>query len=263
MLEGAGLVEILQAGKRPRYKLHKPVDEASLLWLPNELVDGAGSEIPPITKLRETGNLMLLQKFVQLYGLQDLDNDGGLPRSIAWAKFERSLICPIGPLTLYGFNHEETLAKAVGLFAEFAGKSDEKKNGGSWIILSPLWNMGLLEKVYYMAESNDPDAELIYPIGPHGTAEAMDELLSWLEESGGKGFASEASRNMVQGVALNHIENAAAVGLYRLRYRPKTGKTSRWYALEMERAEAMVGVIKQICQNEKMQPVHIKAVQGF
>src|SRR5690606_37883389 len=109
-LVGAGLADLLQGGKRPRYKLHKPSDEDKLLWLPNTLVDGAGNEAPPIAKLREAGNLDLLQKFIQLYGLQDLDNDGGLPRSIAWSEFERETICSIGQFILYGFSNEKLLS---------------------------------------------------------------------------------------------------------------------------------------------------------
>lgn len=262
-LIGSGLVEAVKEGKHPQYKLHKPTDDNELLWLPNELIDGAGNEIPPITKLREAGDLCLLQKFIELYGVQDLDSDGGLPRSIAWAHYKkREQICPIGQFILYGFSEEETRASSTGLFAELCGKEDEYRNPGAWIVLKPLWEMGLLEQVFYMAESTSPDAELIYPVGPFGTAQAIDDLLYWLEESGGNGFAIEARHHSVQGIAPKHIKNAAVVGLFRLRYRPKTGKTSRWMALEMARAEAMVGIIEQICRQETARPVHIKALQS-
>lgn len=261
-LVGAGLVEVLQAGKRPRYKLHKPADDADLLWLPNELIDGAGAEIPPVTKLREAGNIELLQKLVELYGVQDLDNDGGLPRSLVWSHFERSTICPVGLFNLYGFSNEKTLANSTGVFAEYANRQDEYGNRGAWMVLKPLVNMGLIECFWYMAESRQPDAELIYPVGPHGTGDAISDLIQWLEDTGGKGYAFEAQTHDVQGIAMKHIENANLVGVYRLRYRPKTGKTSRWWALELQQAEAMVGVVRQICNGEKVRPVHIKAFQG-
>lgn len=256
------IVKQLKAGKSPKYKINKPEDDKFLLWLPNELVDGAAGEIPPLTKLRETGNIGMLEKFVLLYDIQDLDNDGGIPRDIVWSKFEREKICPIGHFVLYGFSQEQTLASPTGLFVEYADQIDEDKNRGAWIVLSPLVQMGLLEKVYYMAESSEPDAELIYPVGPHGTGDAMSELLTWLEESGGSGFALEAKQLSKQGIALNHIKNAAMVGLYRLLYRPKTGKTSRWWAKEKEQAEAMVGLVSQISKKEA-RVVHIKALQGF
>ncbi|MFV3338776.1 hypothetical protein ACNFB1_16575 [Pseudomonas sp. NY15349] len=261
-LIGAGLVEVLQAGKRPRYKLHKPADDAELLWLPNELIDGAGAEIPPVTKLREAGNIELLQKLIELYGVQDLDNDGGLPRTLVWSHFERSAICPVGLFTLYGFRNETCRAAATGLFADYANREDERGNRGAWVVLSPLRDLGLIERFWYMAESQHPDAELIYPVGPHGTGDAMYDLIQWLEDTGGKGYAFEAQTHDALGIAMKHIENANLVGLYRLRYRPKTGKTSRWWALELQQAEAMVEMVRQQCSGEKVRPVHIKAFQG-
>ncbi|PYD05288.1 hypothetical protein DND90_16290 [Pseudomonas syringae pv. maculicola] len=83
----AEIVKVLKAGKKPRYKISKPKDDSKLIWLPNELIDGAGNEVPPVTKLRETGELILLQKFVELYADHDIDNDGGLPRSLVWQTY--------------------------------------------------------------------------------------------------------------------------------------------------------------------------------
>lgn len=258
------IVDLLEikAGKFPKYKISKPEDDDLLLWLPNELIDGAANEAAPITKIRETGDIDLLEKFVRLYGVQDLDGDGGIPRNVAWATFDREKICPIGHFVLYGFSGESTKASNKGLFDGYENKTDEDGNKGPWVVLNPLYQMGLLEKVYYMAESSKPDAELIYPVGPHGTGDAMWQLMAWLEAGAGKGFAMEAQSHSAQGIAPKHIKHAAMVGLYRLRYRPKTGKTSRWWAIEQEQAEAMVGMVSNICE-EKSRPVHIKALQGF
>lgn len=254
------LIEI-KAGKFPKYKIRKPEDSKRLLWLPNTIIDGAASEVPPVTKLRETGNIDLLQKFVQLYGIQDLDSDGGIPRDVARSTFDREKICPIGHIILYGFSNENTTATSSGLFDGYGDRTDEDENSGAWTVLEPLIQMGLLEKVYYMAESSESNAELIYPVGQHGTGDAIWELMTWLEEGDGKGFAFQAQGHEAQGIVPKHIKNAAMVGLYRLLYRPKTGKTSRWLAIEMEQAEAMVGLVSQICR-EKRSTVHIKVSQG-
>ncbi|WP_370601057.1 hypothetical protein [Pseudomonas nitroreducens] len=259
-LIGAGLVEALKTGKSPRYRLHKPEDDDSLLWLPNEIVDGAGNEVPPVTKLRETGNLEWLKIFVLLYGLHDLDNDGGLSREIARQVYDRSRICPIHHYVLYGFNLKETSATNGGLFAGYSGQEDEKGNRGPWIVLNPLIRLGLLEYTTYMAESGEASAELIYPINEE-TAGAHQNLIYWLEERDGKGFAMEAMGCDKVGIAPDHIENATMVGLLRLRYRPKTGKTARWWALDRESTEALVGIIESICSPEKAANVHIKALQ--
>lgn len=262
-LTGAGLVEVLQAGRKPRYKLHRPPEDGDLLWLPNELVDGAGKEVPPITKLREAGRLDLLQKLVGLYGLHDLDNDGGLPRNIAWTTWDRQKICDVGMFALYGFENERQFATSNGFFQDVVQHEDEEGNKGAWAILMPLIRMGLISRALYMAESKDHEAELIYPVNAHGTDEALSDLLCWLEESNGKGFAAEADFYEQLGIAPKMITKATLVGVYRLHYRPKTGKTSRWLAIDMGRAEALVGIIGQICGHSSQPDVHIKDVQGF
>lgn len=258
----SGLVRLTKKGTRPRYKLQKPKDEKSLLWLPNELIDGAGKEVPPIMKLRESSNLELLQKFIELYGVQDLDNDGGLPRTVAWSHFSRNKICDTGHFTLYAFNRKATTAKSDGLFADYQGREDDKGNQGPWTILNPLAEMGLLRHYLYMAESEDPEAELIYPVNEE-TEIAIAGLQNWLEESGGIGFSERSYEVEHLGVAVSYAKKATMVGLYRLHYRPKTGKTSRWWAMERSRTEAMVGLVDQIVQPEEEQSVHIKAVQSF
>lgn len=259
-LVAGDLVEVKRAGKHPLYKLRKPEDDSKLIWLPNELIDGAGNEVPPVTKLREKGNLELLEKYIQLYAKHDIDNDGGLPRSIAWRSYTRERICPIGPYMLYGFQKKETYARAAGLLSQFSGVKDEAGNQGAWIVLSPLLSLGLLELVSYVVESDDPDSELIYPVN-NETNEAIDTLQNWLEETDGNGFARQISFYDETCFVPKHIEEVAMVGIYRMTYRPKTGKTSRWWAMERERTEAMINTIGAICTH-KGKVVDIKACKG-
>ncbi|MBV6823848.1 hypothetical protein [Pseudomonas sp. PD9R] len=260
-LVAADIVKVLKTGKKPRYKISKPKDDAKLIWLPNELIDGAGGEVPPVTKLRETGELVLLQKFVELYAEHDIDNDGGLPRSLVWQTYSRETICPIGPFILYGFESEEMRARPSGPFAEFSGVKDAAGNEGAWVVLSPLASMGLLQKVSYIAESDECDSEFIYPVNDE-TNQAIGVIHSWLEENGGDGFARQIGVYGAIGLAPKHIGKAAMVGLYRMTYRPKTGKTSRWWALERDQTEAMVANVEAICRPKGV-VVDIKAYKGF
>lgn len=259
-LVAADIVKVLKAGKKPRYKISKPKDDAKLIWLPNELIDGAGGEVPPVTKLRETGELILLQKFIELYGAHDIDNDGGLPRSLAWQTYSRETICPIGPFILYGFERKETKARAAGSLAVLNGQEDAAGNQGAWIVLSPLVNLGLLQKVSYIAESDEQDSELIYPVNDE-TSQAIGVIHNWLEESGGDGFARQIGFYDGIGIAPKHISKAAMVGLFRMTYRPKTGKTSRWWALERDQTEAMVANVEAICRPKGV-VVDIKVFKG-
>lgn len=261
VLAAADIIKVLKKGKTPRYKISKPKDDSKLIWLPNELVDGAGNEVPPITKLREAGELPLLQKFIELYAEHDIDNDGGLSRNLVWQTYSREIICPIGPFILYGFEPKKTLAKAAGPLAVFNGAEDADGNKGAWIILSPLLALGLLQKVSYMAESDEHDSELIYPVNDE-TSQAVGVVHNWLEENGGEGFARQIGFYEGIGLAPKHIGKAAMVGLFRMTYRPKTGKTSRWWALERDQTEAMVANVDAICKPKGV-IVDIKAYKGF
>lgn len=258
----AGLVEVLREGKKPKYKLKKPDDDKKLLWLPNELVTGAGNEIPPITKLRETGNLDLLQKFIQLYGLQDLDSDGGIPRSVVRGEYSRQQICPVGPFIVYGFACEKVFAYNSGLFKGYDKKTDEKGNKGPWTALAPLKEMGLIEYAVYMAESSDNDAELIYPVNVE-TQTAMMDLAYWFSETEASGYAREIEEAESFGIAPKHITNATMVGVFRLKYRPKTGKTSRWWAQECEMTQAICAIVESLCVSKATKPKPIAANQFF
>lgn len=257
----AGLVHVLREGKKPLYRLKKPDDDKRLIWLPNEIIDGAGGEIPPITRLRETDRLDLLQVFILLYGLQDLDNDGGIPRKFARKHYARTKICDVGHMTLYGFNHDATTANACGVFERYHKQKDEDGNQGAWIALTPLSSMGLIESTKYMAESDDDESELIYPIN-EATTSAAFAVVDSLEENGAHGYAQKAMEHEYLGLAPQHIKKATMIGLYRMKYRPKTGKTGRWWAMENQQTDALVTVANTLLGVKKAPVVHIKAYQG-
>jgi len=236
----ANLVVVTKAGKKPRYKLCKPKETADFLWLPNELIDGAGSEVPPLRRLRERGELFLFRRFIELYGIQDLTADGGLPRTLARTKYSREKICPIGTLVAYGYKAAETTSTAEGIFADCLGLEDEEGNQGAWTVLNPLLKMGLIEQATYMVESSDYESELLYPLNDL-TKEATYGLLPYFDANGGAGFASKVEKFLpLVGVAVRDLNDPSLIGVYRLVYRPKTAKTTVWYATEQGLTERFV-----------------------
>lgn len=246
-LTGDGIVEVISRGAKPKYKLAKPESNENLVWLPNTLVDGAGREIPPVMKLREYGSLEILKKFILLYAEQDLEADGGLPRTIARLECEREKIGNIGPFTLYGFRQNTWRAYPSGLLEEFKGQEDSVGNRGAWTVLAPLKELGLLEESLYLAESCDREAELIYPVVP-ATQDAMENVWVWAEQMDRFDFLDRRGEFQYFGIALRHIPNACLTGCLRLHYRPHTSKTSRWWAVEQSKIQAMVGLIHHSCK---------------
>lgn len=257
-----GLVEQLKEGKKPRYKLKKPQEVEDFIWLPNELVDGAGNETPPIRRLRERDELELLQKFIELYSIHDLTADGGLPRSLVRVSFERTTIAPHKPFVIYGFKQKEITASSVGLLRDYGNAVDEEDNRGAWVILKPLWDMGLIERVNYMVESSDHESEFLYQLNEE-TTEAMSFFAGMLNATGGDGFARKIENFWpLVGLAIKDLKKATLVGIFRLRYRPKTAKTTVWYASEREQTEKFVNGINKLCGVSDANDVDINDIQG-
>jgi hypothetical protein len=79
-LIGAGQVEVIKGGSRPRYSLKSRGDsEPSWVWLPNALVDGVSDVDAPIERIRQTRDKLVLRLLVDMYAAQQLADHGGLP----------------------------------------------------------------------------------------------------------------------------------------------------------------------------------------
>ena len=257
-LVSANLVSVIKAGKKPRYKLSKPADMDSFIWLPREIIEGAGNETPPVRRLRERGDATLLQKFIELYAFHDLTADGGLPRTLVRIDYERKIIGPCGVFVMYGFKKGDTTANPIGPLRSLHGAEDEDRNKGAWVVLNPLWKMGLLEVVTYMAESSDYESEFLYPVNDD-TYEAMTLLSSHLGLGGGEGFSRSLDAHLPDvGLVIRDLNDPSMVGVFRLRYRPKTAKTTVWYATEQAQTERFVAGVRKLCGLD----VDINDVQG-
>ena len=254
----ADLVSVIKTGKKPRYKLSKPTDMDSFIWLPREIIEGAGNETPPVRRLRERGNALLLQKFIELYSVHDLTADGGLPRTLVRIDYERVVIGPCGVFVMYGFKNKATTATSIGPLKSLNGIEDDDKNKGAWVVLNPLYQMGLLEIVTYMAESSDYESELLYQVNDE-TYEAMIQLSCYLDQGGGQGFSRSLEAHLpAAGLAVRDLKDATMIGVYRLRYRPKTAKTTVWYATQQAQTERFVVGVQKLCGLD----VDIKGFQG-
>ncbi|HET8899317.1 MAG TPA: hypothetical protein VFN09_11150 [Rhodanobacteraceae bacterium] len=230
------VASVAMKGGNPARKLTLP-DTERLLWLPNALVTGARDEVPPVAKLRQSQNLEHLQTFIELYGMQDLAGDGGLSRSLVRAPFKREQLCEQGPFIVYGFNRDTTrTCWNNGPLARFAERK-EGEQSAAWACLTALENMGLLEKVDYLAESDSPDAELLHPLTGDDDAEAV-KLAAWdFATELPDGFKHEAEQFDYVLPVLRHIGNPAVVGVSRLVYRPHTQRTAAWFAQHREACE--------------------------
>lgn len=244
-LEGAGIVSVEKEGARPIRKIARPDDVEQLLWLPNELVTGAGREIPPVKRLREADDLDALRLLIDLYGVHDLAGDGGLPRNLVVGKFKREKICERGQFDVYGFKRDVPSAFKAGPLARYWATSAKEKNI-VWARIELLCEMGLLERVDYLAESDTPDSELIHPLSGDSAACAVADAAANLAAALPGGFSYEAEKFDYTMPVLRHLAKAAVVTVYRLKYRPRTKRTSAWFALYQESCKVFAEVYDQV-----------------
>lgn len=252
-LVNAGLIDRTKAGKRPSYKIGKP-DLQQMIWLPNTLVTGAGQEVPPIARLRQGQDIEFLQTFVELYDVQDLSGDGGLPRRLLSTPYKkRTHVCDLGQFKVFGFNEGRvSYCTTVGEspFARFHARKDAEDNWMSWECIGALERMGLLERALYLAESDDHDAELIHALSGDGHAEAAaDAALSAVEELPG-GFKYEVDNYIHVLPILDHLRKATLVEVFRLTYRPRTTKTAAWYARHVDSCQKFAAMYQSIARGE-------------
>jgi hypothetical protein len=77
--------------------------EPFAVWLPNALIDGAGNEVAPLERIRQTRSLPALQLLIELYSVQFLPNYGGVPRDLLKVVFDRAKVGQQGPFVVWGF----------------------------------------------------------------------------------------------------------------------------------------------------------------
>lgn len=236
----ARLVTKTKAGKRPSYKLDIPESKEDLIWLPNTLVDGAGNEIPPVARLRQGQDVEFLQAFVELYGAQDLEGDGGLPRSLVHGSFKPAVhICDLAQYKVKGFSSEgRRHCWFNGPLQRFRGKQGPGGEERVWLFLDALTELGLVETADYLAEGDSPDAELICAFSGDEHALGLKAVAAEFAAELPAGF-KYASESYDYTLAVpNHLHGAAMVKVSRLVYRPHTTKTAAWYRQHVDACRA-------------------------
>lgn len=243
LLVASKIVTLAKKGNRPRYKIEMPDDPAKLIWLPSELVTGAGAEIPPVARLKQSRDLDLLATFVALYAHHDLTGEGGLPRNLVCAVYDREQLATHGQFVFFGFRYKTGTAWHSGPFEKY--RSDPKEKSRVWDHIGLLTKLGLLECIAYLAESADADADLIHALSGDSYAQAAAEAAQMSVAC--KDYLVHKSENFDFSIPVfSHMTNAAVVGVYRLRYRPKTTKTAAWFAKHVEQCKAFENIYSNI-----------------
>ncbi|RJT26043.1 hypothetical protein [Buttiauxella izardii] len=227
-----GLVEQVRAGSRPQYKIQISELEDDYIFLPNSIVDGASDEIAPVRRLRQMHNVQLMRLFILLYSIHDLDNDGGMPPAMTKKAQKQDLthlyaneVMSVFSCSDWGYEYSWPWFARSALFNDDATGFEAFQDG-----MRDLRSMGLIEAYGYVYEASVDDAEIV---GPTYGRNVVEDLFEQLQRESSNRFNLQENGHFA--IVPKHIKTPDFRTVMRLRYRPHTTKTSRWFALESER----------------------------
>jgi hypothetical protein len=176
-----GLAQQISAGTRPQYRLATgapPPQPHEMLWLPNTLVTGAGSEIPPVELMQRTRDPMALRLLIDLYGAYHLTEYGGISRDVVRQDYQRTRIGQQGAWVAWGFHYRTKTvvwepphsaivdAWTTPTVCHKLDNPPDGQNAGSDFFrrFGHLTDLGLVEWIPTLF-ADESDGPLIHPIG--------------------------------------------------------------------------------------------------
>jgi hypothetical protein len=206
-------------------------------------VTSAAAETSPIELVRQGQDVMTLRLLVDLYHAQNLRDDGGISRKITCEEYERVKVGQQGPFDVWGF-------ESISLYVNWVGPAvchrraeltdAEEKAGENPAVdffrrMGQLVDLGLIEWIPHLFESDKPDGEIIHALGIAGSGSLEDSIGPAAHEAG-LAMLNDQQRQYVDShgpqlvPVLRHFANVQMIGIARLRYRPPHEAHSRMVA---------------------------------
>lgn len=236
----------LKPGKstRPSYKLSKDGD---LIWLPRSLIEGAANEVPPITKVRQTQDVMMLRLLVELYSAQNLREDGGVRAEVYRKNYDRRQAGQQAAYTVWDFTGNggtTTWSEITRPHRREVLTEKEREEGKNPAVdffarADRLIALGLIDWIPYLFEGEK--GEPIHALAADGLP--IEQELYEAATSAAERMLTEGQCERAQGVlvpVLAHIDKVQLIGLMRLRYRPHTRLTAAWWAEHQSVCQAFI-----------------------
>ena len=245
---------------KPRYELILPNevngDLEERIWLPNTIVVGtpAGTDQPPVHRIRSAGDVWALRLFVDLYHAQNLRDDGGISPNVLKQNFDRERVAEQGIYVVWAFRPGKLSGNWEGPFA--AQRMRQHKKGTDhpvWHSVRLLTSMGLLVFVPHLVENSTSEAEVLHPYGCG--ARGHEDLENAIGEAANDAATSMADWRISDSKFADFphwcpvkktLPDVQMAGIARLLYRPQTSRTAAWYAHLRESAEIAVGHYREL-----------------
>jgi DNA-binding transcriptional ArsR family regulator len=233
---------LIQASSGEYELTPEPNPEPEWIWLPNELVIGAAREVPPLELVRQTQDPMTLRLLVDLYHVQNLRDDGGINRQVVWKKFDRVQVGQRGEFDVWGFRPGLIWVswKEPTLLHRRDDLPEGERGQDLFNRIDRLRDLGLIEWLPHLFESDLPDAEVIHVYGT-GYTTGLEDRLGAAAHAAGRSMVTDGQYRHACGYGADavplwlapvrrHMANVQMIGVARLRYRPRTALTEAWWA---------------------------------
>lgn len=230
------------------------------IWLPNELIMGAVGVTSPIERVRRTGDVMLLRLLVDIYDVQSLADDGGVPRNVLRQNFSRAEMGRYGEFIIYGFRPDGATLwwdnavtdchhRKLTVKEKAAGENEGRD---FWRRLNRLLDLGLVEWVPHLVDNYSAESEIIHPYGV-GNCESVEDSLGCVAHQAAFAALTTAQRDRAveHGYRLAPVfaadfAEAQMIGVLRTTYRTKSDLTAAWIAKNAELSEVYVAIYKRL-----------------
>lgn len=232
-----------------------PPPDRTMVWLPNELVKGIGGATPPIQRVCETSDPLVLRILVDLYRLQTLTSDGGIDREVLYLPFESECLGKVEQFNVWAFAPENE----IRCNEELSKHSSNTQPRHHWDCIELLESIGLIR--WYGQLFAAPDGALLHPLGSlfPDKEKLRENDASWPEfqigmaaREAGEALARHVPKKAPRGLwvipVLSHIAKPTMVGIARLRYRPKISDTAKWYGTLMGKKEGWIKGFGEVTQ---------------
>lgn len=273
------IISVMKTSSKPRAKptylvkgkhKTKKIESDSIVWLPNSLIVGVSDETPPVERVRQTQEIMVLRMLFDFYSVQDLVEEVGIPKDILRVEYSRELIHEYAEFKIYGFNHKNTrtFLSQPSNSPHVDHEPPEGENAAHLYFyrLGLLKDMGLIEAIPYIHDSSCEDGEPAYPITNEIGSVAYNCVHTALSaiDCGNP----EKSPDIVDCYKfvvpiLRDKPNAALFGIYQLRYKARTAYTGKWFAENQAREREAVAQLQNLYGRLTRNTEKLSSVVGF
>jgi hypothetical protein len=241
------------------------------VWLPTQLVTGAGREQTPLDIVREMSDVLALRLLVDLYDVQNLPEHWGISSLIIRQTWNRKKVGERGEWVIWGFESDALQAWLDDTTAPHIKPAKPKDDWqGLWDRIRSLGNSGLIEWVPTLVGSSAMDAQPIMPVG--GTTEAELLLRDAIRDAAWNMLAEwqldSIESNMLLIPVRRHLNDCQVISIARTRYRTQTKRTSQWFAQICACVRQYLPIYQKLAgkndvQDQGLFNVHSRVVQGI